>query len=241
MVFSQLQNHEKEAFFSLLDEYFASRPEVFRNLSASSEGAGSSASAGASAASAVHHALASNPEATSRLVSAGLKHGVPKSSPYSAAASDPEVGNVAGRVAAASLAFSARNNAPPQRTAPPIAQKPAGASGLILDSLGSTQKIGDFDTSSKGAMIGSLYTPNKNKNPPPAAPPPPAAFPSKKNSFAAPPTRRSTSDAPSLPPRQPEPEPEPEPEEEYAGEWALALYDYNSGVSEILPLEGPFS
>jgi len=39
------------------------------------------------ASSAVHRALAANPEATSKVVSAGLKHGVPKSSPYSAAVS----------------------------------------------------------------------------------------------------------------------------------------------------------
>ncbi|KAG6838540.1 hypothetical protein C0991_010782, partial [Blastosporella zonata] len=134
-------------------------------------------------------------------------------------ASDPEVQSVAGRVAAASLAFSARNNdnrtSPPQRTAPPIAQKPAGASGLI-----SSKRLGDFDTSSKGAMLGSLYTPNKNKNPPPSAPPPPAAFPSPKNTFAPPPSR------------QPE-----EAEEESQGEWALALYDYNSGDAGDLEIK----
>ncbi|KAG6907244.1 hypothetical protein DXG01_009783 [Tephrocybe rancida] len=237
MVFAKLQNHEKEAFFSLLDEYFTSRPDVFGNLAASSDGAGSSR--GASAASAVHHALASNPETTSRLISAGLKHGVPKSSPYSATASDPEVGSVAGRVAAASLAFSARNNntsaSPPQRSAPPIAQKPSGAPGLV-----SSKKFGDVDMSSKGAMIGSLYSGNKNKNSSPAPPPAPSAFGATKNAFAPPPTRR-TSDAPALPHRQSEPEPEPEPEEEEEegsqGEWALALYDYNSGDAGDLQIK----
>ncbi|KAF8075849.1 SH3-domain-containing protein [Lyophyllum atratum] len=224
MVFANLQSHEKDAFFSLLDEYFTSRPDVFGNVGGSADqGAGSSASG--AAASAVHRAFASNPEATSRLVSAGLKHGVPKSSPYSAAASDPEVNNAAGRVAAASLAFSGRNSSttspPPARSAPPIAEKPA-ASGLV-----SSRKFGDIDTTSKGKMLGSLYTPGKVA-PSTAAPVVPAAFAAKKNAFAPPPTRRASSST--SPPLRQQPPPEPEEEEQgEQGEWAEALYDYDSG------------
>ncbi|GLB33257.1 putative src homology 3 domains containing protein [Lyophyllum shimeji] len=233
MVFANLQNHEKDAFFSLLDEYFASRPDVFGNTGGSLDGAGSSA--GGAAASAVHRALASNPEATSHLVSAGLRHSVHRSSPSSAAASDPEVGNAAGRVAAAALAFSGRNNAtspPPTRTGPPIAQKPAGASGLM-----STKKFGDVDTTSTKNMFGSLYTANKAA-PQPQAPPPAPAFAPKKNAFAPPPVRRAsaTSEAPS-PPQRHQPSPEPEPEEEVQGEWAEALYDYDSGEAGDLAIK----
>ena len=95
MVFAQLPAHEKEAFFSLLDElsgilnefidwlnlscrYFSSRPDLLGHAS-SSEG-----SAGASAGAAVQRAISSNPEAASRLISAGLKHGAPKTGPYAA-------------------------------------------------------------------------------------------------------------------------------------------------------------
>jgi abl interactor 2 len=107
MVFANLSNHEKTAFFTLLDEYvldlagqlkpgnlvsrlsfflfryFASRPEIFANAAgASDEIAVAIGHVGPAAASAVHRALAANPEATSKLISAGLKHGVPKNSPY---------------------------------------------------------------------------------------------------------------------------------------------------------------
>jgi abl interactor 2 len=75
---------------SCCDRYFASRPEIFANAGASDEAAVLMIGHGAgTAASAVHRALAANPEATSKLISAGLKHGVPKSSPYAAAVSQP--------------------------------------------------------------------------------------------------------------------------------------------------------
>ncbi|KAG5722206.1 Myosin IC heavy chain [Termitomyces sp. T112] len=220
MVFAKLQNHEKEAFFSLLDEYFASRPDVFGKLAATSSSDGSGAGYGgaaSAAASAAHRAFGS---------SGAFNHGVTQSTSSNSPEPDPEPevhSSVAGRIAA----FSTRNNnshaSPPHRTTPPIA-KPTGASGLI-----SSKRIGDVDTSSKGAMVGSLFHGNKNKNPQPAAPLPPPAFPLKKNTFAPPPARHPTSESPALPKRQPEPEPEPEQEqEETHGEWALALYDYNS-------------
>lgn len=102
---------------------------------------------GGAAASAVHRALASNPEATSRLVSAGLKQGVPKNSPYGAAAStkslgviyrlhaddfqrqahNEEISNSVGRLAAASLAFSAGNAGNSSRMPPPSAPPRRGA------------------------------------------------------------------------------------------------------------------
>jgi hypothetical protein len=66
--------------------YFTSRPDIFANADSS---AATGATPERAAATAVHRALASNPEATSKLVSTGLKHGVPKSSPYAAAVSVP--------------------------------------------------------------------------------------------------------------------------------------------------------
>lgn len=71
--------------------YFSSRPELLSGLgggssSANSTGAGIDKKA---AYSAVHSALASNPEATASLVSAGLKHGSQnsnvKNSPFASA------------------------------------------------------------------------------------------------------------------------------------------------------------
>jgi abl interactor 2 len=73
---------------SACSRYFRSRPDLLANVGAgSADTATSNSAAGGAAASAVHRALASNPEATSKLVSAGLKHGIPKNSPYAAAVS----------------------------------------------------------------------------------------------------------------------------------------------------------
>ena len=77
-----LRLHNNSEPSTSLNRYFASRPEIFARSGDDGDGDGRVA-----AASAVHRALAANPEATSKVVSAGLKHGVPKSSPYSAAVS----------------------------------------------------------------------------------------------------------------------------------------------------------
>ncbi|KIK65752.1 hypothetical protein GYMLUDRAFT_39269 [Collybiopsis luxurians FD-317 M1] len=167
MVFSNLSYHEKDAFFSLLDEYFQSRPELAAKL----QGAGGSEDVG--------------------------------------------VGHVAGRVAAAASAFnssSANNNAPPPvRRAPSRNLEPPA--GLVTK-----QRIGDVDTSSKGAMLASGLSRKQPKvrNTPIA----PSAFASKKSNFAPPPPHRGGSS-------DPEPEGESE-DEEVQGEWAEALYDYDS-------------
>lgn len=70
-------------------------------------------------------------------------------------------------------------------------------------------------------------TANKSATPPSVAPPIPAAFAPKRGSFAPPPVRRVSPASP--PETEPEPELKPE-QEEAAGEWAEALYDYNSPV-----------
>ncbi|TDL29125.1 SH3-domain-containing protein [Rickenella mellea] len=246
MVFTRLSDADKDAFFGLLDEYFASRPDILAQTSTSDR---------ASAGTAVQKALAANPDATANLVSAGLKHGVPKTSPYAAAASNPDITNAVGRVAAASLVFGTnaaqRANASPQpmlprrgtsgspageterppQPPPPAPRNTSGAHGLMT-----TKKFGDLDTSSTRNMFASLRS--SNKNAPPAAPIP-SALPKAGNSFAPPPRRAVSTAAPAAPPtppRAPSDELEYEDEEVESGEWAEALYDYSSSDAADLQL-----
>ncbi|KAL0565584.1 hypothetical protein V5O48_016440 [Marasmius crinis-equi] len=169
MVFSNLPHHEKDAFFSLLDEYFQSRPELVAHLQGTSD---SSSSGGISST---------------------------------------EVKQAAGRVAAAASAFahSASPSAPPRHA--PVAHNVTPARGLQT-----SQSIGNVDTTSKAKMVtSSLFS---KKQPQSTSPPPaPAAFAQRKNTFAPPPSR--THESP--PPVQQE-------EEAPNGEWAEALYDYES-------------
>ncbi|OAX40608.1 hypothetical protein K503DRAFT_768446 [Rhizopogon vinicolor AM-OR11-026] len=228
MVFTRLSSQEKDAFFGLLDEYFQSRPEIFAQVG---DHAGDASSA---AASAVHRALAKNPEATSKLVSAGVTHGLAKSNnPYaSAIASSPGVSNSMGRVAAASLSFSGSGSS----TSSPLNALRSQPPSLPQRSTSA------ISTSSSGSEIDKLVARktgvlNAFKKGPTASVSIPPAFPQPKNNFGPPPVRRATSEAnaaensnsksppPSLPRRQAEPEPEPE---EPQGEWADVLYDYSS-------------
>ncbi|KIM83978.1 hypothetical protein PILCRDRAFT_819006 [Piloderma croceum F 1598] len=244
MVFSNLPPQEKDAFFALLDEYFQSRPELLPNIAPSDEATNN---AGGAAASAVHRAMASNPEATSKLISAGLRHGVPKSSPFSAAARNPEINNAAGRFAAASMAFSSPDKTPPPPRRTPsnsssAEQEPPPSRGLVP-----IRKFGDVDTSSAKNLFSSLRnsTANKAATPPPVAAPIPSAFGAKKSTFAPPPVRRGPSSTASPPAQEPSPQPtlpkrqvhvEPE-EEETHGEWVEALYDYSSTEPGDLPFK----
>ncbi|KDQ65057.1 hypothetical protein JAAARDRAFT_52974 [Jaapia argillacea MUCL 33604] len=237
MVFSTLSSDEKDAFFSLLDEYFSSRPDL---LAGASAGQGRDLATPAVAATAVHRALASNPEATSRLVSAGLKHG----------ASNPAITNSVGKVAAAAAAFGTRNPAASSTPSPPpplahrtsdndTPERPAPGHNRTssTQNLVSIKRFGDVDTSSAKNMFSSLRgsTANKTATPPPIAPPASSAFGQKKQTFAPPPVRRVSS-SPSTESEQPSRGPPPAPprrqqveeEPEVEGEWAEALYDYSS-------------
>ncbi|KAF9480236.1 SH3-domain-containing protein [Pholiota conissans] len=240
MVFANLQEHEKDAFFSLLDEYFSSRPDIFANHAAQSQGSQEAA------VSAVGRAMAKNPEATASFMSAGLRHVANSRTGGSGAnasgVSDNEVNSVAGRVAAASMAFSAsaRNSQPPpsRMSPPPVAEKPSAAPHLVQ-----TKKFGNVDTSSTVGFLGSLRNKPAATSAPVAVPP---AFAPKQNSYGPPPVRRAGSAAvsarsptpepapPPAPPARHRPEPEPE---EAAGEWAEALYDYQSDAAGDLELE----
>ncbi|KAF7330810.1 Leucyl aminopeptidase [Mycena venus] len=215
MVFTNLGANEKDAFFSLLDEYFASRPEIFGNSEAESS------SGAASAAAAARGALAANPEATSRFISGGLRQvgqGLPKSSPYSAAASNPDIANAIGRMGAAAASNPAPPTLPRRGTAespPPSAPSPNNtAAGLKTG-----RKIGDVDTMSAKGAFSSIVSSKK----PNAMPVIPAAFAPPKNKWGPPPTRGAAT-----PPSQEEPEEEEAEEEVAQGEWAEALYDYDS-------------
>ncbi|KAF8898108.1 hypothetical protein CPB84DRAFT_1815719 [Gymnopilus junonius] len=236
MGFSNLQPHEKDAFFSLLDEYFSSRPEIFASLGQSDDPAPANTAQGA-AVSAVGRAMAAHPDTAARFMSAGAKQfanarnigggGSGPEAETGASDNDREVTSVADRVAAFS---SSRNNRPASSGPPSVADKPS-ASGLV-----SVKKFGNsVDTSSTKGFLSSLH--NKPATPAPVVTPP--AFAPRQNNFAPPPARRAGSTnsltsepAPPAPPPPPvprfQPQPEPEPEEE-AGEWAEALYDYNSG------------
>ncbi|KIM42863.1 hypothetical protein M413DRAFT_444503 [Hebeloma cylindrosporum] len=255
MVFSNLQPHEKDAFFNLLDEYFSARPEIFA-ASTSSNNQNENAMHGVqgAAASAMHRAMVNNPEATAKVMSAGLRHaansasrtgtGVGAGSGSGTAASDNDAAGVAGRVAAASMAFSARNtnSSSPSSGPPPIAEKPSTASSH----LASVRKFGDqVDTSSAKNFFGSLRNSSKPTPPPQISVPP--AFTGKQSNFGPPPVRRVVSGVapststpeppPPAPRRQPTPEPEQEEEEEVGGEWAEVLYDYNSGEAGDLKIK----
>jgi len=98
----------------------------------------------------------------------------------------------------------------------------------ILPSL-VLQKFGDVDMSSGKNFYSSI----RKSNPPNTTDSPsavdniPSAFPKSHNSsrFGPPPTTAAALSA--APPRQLEPEPEPE----EPGDWAEALYDFESSVS----------
>ncbi|KAL4264041.1 Bridging integrator 3/RVS161-like protein [Pleurotus pulmonarius] len=206
MVFTNLGAHEKDAFFSLLDEYFASRPEIFAKLSNSKHGSDAATS-----------------EATSKMVTAGLRH-VPKSSPYHAAASNPHVSSAIGKVAAASLAFNRSDTHEAQSTPPPAPPRrspdPSAAASEHKPPLPTTRRFGDVDTSSAKNMFTSLRNSTANKSYQPPPPPAPSAFGPKKNTFAPPPVRRVSDNA-----------------AEDTGEWAEVIYDYTGDDPGDLSME----
>ncbi|TEB29487.1 hypothetical protein FA13DRAFT_1775428 [Coprinellus micaceus] len=244
MVFTSLGPREKDAFFGLLDEYFASRPEIFAG-GGGDQRSGTPQNAqqelASSVASSMKKAMVSNPEATAKVFSAGLRHasaasspspsGPPKRAAFSAGASPPPTSN----------AHADEEESEPGHTsiANRIAAFSGGRSSPASSTPSTTKKFGDVDLSSPKGFYNSLRHPGQQ----PASPAPPPAAPSFKanNAFSAPPTRRfgantnTESDVP--PPPAPPPPPPPPPmkaaavqqeEEEERGDWADALYDYVS-------------
>ncbi|KAF8899998.1 SH3 domain-containing protein [Mucidula mucida] len=129
-----------------------------------------------------------------------------------------DVGGAMNRVASAAHSFGQHMPAPPRRspTQPPPDRTPAG--------LMSTKRFGDVDTTSKATMLMSSISSKKKGNPISLTPPPPPAFAAPKNTFAPPP-RRTVSTTP-----------EPEPQAP-SGEWAEALYDYESAEAGDLNIK----
>ncbi|KAG7096553.1 hypothetical protein E1B28_003975 [Marasmius oreades] len=123
--------------------------------------------------------------------------------------SSSEVKQAAGRVAAAASAFANQSNPSPPRHAPNTHTPPPAPRGLR-----SSQTFGDVDMSSKSRMVTSALFSKKEPQSSSTPLPVPSAFSQKKNSYAPPPTRNR--------------EPTPPPAHEEDGEWAEALYDYDS-------------
>ena len=133
-----------------------------------------------------------------------------------------DFGGAMNRVASAAHTFG--GGAPPRHspTQPPPDRTPSGLVStkvrqpshdtIFPSNTKNSKRFGDVDTTSKMSMLTSSLS-KKGGNPVVKTSPPPPAFGQPKNTFAPPPRRT---------PSAPAPEP--------AGEWAEALYDYESGV-----------
>ncbi|KAG9317089.1 hypothetical protein JVU11DRAFT_1276 [Chiua virens] len=259
MVFTKLSVQEKEAFFGLLDEYFQSRPELFGQNSegVSGEGLAGTGISTAAATSAVQRALATAGHVATSSTSGAGGTSAKSNNPYAANMQKLNVNETdvaravsVGRVAAASLAFSAGQTAslPPTTTTDPpslprrgmfhlpasVPETRVGPPGTEVDKLVS-RKASVFDAfktpSGGGAVI-------------------PPAFVHPKGTFAPPPVRRVTSDTsttssasgggaggagtrtagrqvPAVPAAA----------EVVQGEWAEVLYDYSSEDPADLVIE----
>ncbi|KAI0034388.1 SH3 domain-containing protein [Vararia minispora EC-137] len=231
MVFSNLSPHEKNAFFSLLDEYFNARPDLLSGSTTLNDS--SVGDLRTSATAAAQQAINSNPQVVSALFSQGPKSvatpskiaSKPAVAPHFSPASDEQEEDsapvsVRSRVAAASQLFN-------QQT-PSAAPRPAS-------SLVSSRKMGDVSLVSSKEFFSSLRNSTANKNAPPPSFPIASAttLPAKKNSLAPPPVRRMTSQSDESPAASslssaPPPPPPPARSPGRSGEWAEALYDYDS-------------
>ncbi|TFY52863.1 hypothetical protein EVG20_g10368, partial [Dentipellis fragilis] len=221
MAFSNLPPQEKDAFFSLLDEYFAARPDLVAQLGGKNNVNGHDAAPNqhvqAAAASAMHRAFSGNNNNANNnddwLVCDTHSH-----QQVSAVSLQPQLPLL--RTATKTPARTPRT---PSGSLHKVTQPPAG--------LVQARKFGsDVDTSSPVNLLSSLRhsTAAKSAPPPSVAPAPPPSFAHKKPGFAPPPSR--------APVPVHEPEPEPEPEQHNGGEWAEALYDYKSGEDGDLEL-----
>ncbi|KAI0676723.1 hypothetical protein C8Q78DRAFT_987309 [Trametes maxima] len=251
MVFARLTPQDKDAFFTLLDEYFASRPELFGSGGEQSTNGHGAPASRAAAVSAVSHAFSAASRAAEP-ASASANGPPPVTNGWKRpdAATTAEIGSSVGRVAAAAAALRAQNGGeqppapanagfprmPPRRNTEEPAAPPPEHNKLVAG-----KKFGDVDMSSGKNMFASLRnsTAAKHATPAQVAPPTPAAF-QRKNDFAPPPrrvpstgstARASVSPAPPPVPRRAQQEPEE------SGEWAEAVYEYHSADPGDLDLE----
>ncbi|KAM6495443.1 SH3 domain containing protein [Amanita muscaria] len=202
MVFANLQEKEKDAFFSLLDEYFQSRPEIFTALSSSGQKGNntnnpfnSAAALAASNSALGQRAISAAPAAASAAASSFAKRNFGPSGGGSGGGTDTSTAqessqHVAGRVAAAAAAFSQH-------------QHQRGASASPATTGSTSNRLSSVDTSSLKSVFANRASastmPSFHKAAPPAVKTPP----------------------------QPEPELEDE-DEGGEGQWGEALYDYVS-------------
>ncbi|KDQ12715.1 hypothetical protein BOTBODRAFT_408153 [Botryobasidium botryosum FD-172 SS1] len=244
MVFANLSYEDKNAFFSLLDEYFESRPHL---LGQGSSSASSAIPGGHATVAAVQRTMAANPQATGAIVTAGLKQ-MPKDSPYGAVASNPKVASGMGRVAAAAASLSASSafpyggaagggpqNANDRATSPSSPPAPAprptpSAKGPPpqppVRRMPSSQSVSSTTERVTGSVKGfvaqgqGMLSSFRGNDSAPSAPSPPPAPPRSPAPAAVAPATRSSFAPPPVrrvapaPKKEPEPEPEPEPEEE---------------------------
>ncbi|KAH6896450.1 hypothetical protein BKA70DRAFT_755148 [Coprinopsis sp. MPI-PUGE-AT-0042] len=244
MTFSNLGPREKDAFFGLLDEYFQSRPEIFgaaTGAPAQAQGHGLRAPANlgdGTPGSMMKQAMIANPEATAKVFSAGLRHAANAASP-------PPPGRSPAQPASPPAHGEEPDDGPPTSVASRIAALRGGGSGTAggaSSGLSTSQRFGNLDTSSAKGFMNSL---GKSKPSPPAAAPVQPVLPKTgSSSFAPPPTRRvfpqahqhepeEVEELEPAPPAAPPPPPPPpgrktSQREEPKGEWAEALYDYDS-------------
>jgi len=237
MVFANLTQRDKDAFFALLDEYFASRPHLFN---------GGELPLNVKAAKAINAAAASSTVANAFAARARLAP-PPRSprpaEPALAQEEEPEEGeegempvSVASRIAAAQAALKANPPQPPRRTS----TTSTTTSGSIPAGLVTSRAIGTIDTMSKGSAVSSLF--KKPQPKPGAGALVPSAFPRERGGFAPPPQRVNSAGSggvgrksPQPPPRATAPVEEPD-EQEHNGEWAEALYDFSSNDSTDLSI-----
>ncbi|TFL00614.1 hypothetical protein BDV98DRAFT_569304 [Pterulicium gracile] len=235
MVFANLPAHEKDAFFTLLDEYFESRPELFSAVGTAAPGSEDPRTA---AASIVGRAIVNNPAAAAKFGSRALaasQASKPPSQTAEPGASEQQdnLRSAFGRVSAASSAFANRGQdasagAPP---APPSRANSSGSAGPPPAAPPRRSPSQKPESTVSGLVSRQTMATTTRA---PAAPAVPAAFPARKTTMPPPPTRRVpssdsvSSPPPSAPARRAAPEPEPEAEPEFSGEWADVLYDYSS-------------
>jgi len=236
MVFTEIQEYEKEAFFSLLDEYFTHRPHLLPQPEAAAD-----ATLGSQAAGFLGRQMAQNPQATANLVSSALRANTPSGDPAAQAAANPRLAGQLGRAVAGGMStLSSLSKPPPPQ--PPV--KPAGVRTATPSGLVTRKALGTYSTESKGAFFASgVQNVLSYKKPQPAqvdAPLAPQEHHAIGSGLPPPPVRRGVAAAPAP---APEPEYEQEQEDQFVeaqeqpgGEWVEALYDYQGDAATDISL-----
>ncbi|AAW42205.2 expressed protein [Cryptococcus deneoformans JEC21] len=189
-MFTNLSPEDKDAFFSLLDEYFASRPHNLPSppaIDSSSHPARSNAALSPSPSagyaspsySSARHPMppperTEQPDSAQRFISSSIKYGTAGTkSSMNAVSKNKDAMDLLGKVGMSSMVGRAneRMNKPAEAgvkeeagrkaAPPPIAAKKGGVSGLV-----SSRSFGHVDTSNKMSAFTSMWRdPQKSKPP----------------------------------------------------------------------------